>query len=94
MSTVEGLVHTSDFVSNAHPVGGRRMKKVSAKAIRRTLKKLGMKPKGRVVLRGGDKTDPAGAVVESAATPAAGGRRRRHGGRTKRGKKGLLHHLC
>ena len=43
------------------PVGGRRRrshhrksaKKVSAKTIRKTLRKLGMRPKGRVVLKGG-----------------------------------------
>ena len=40
---------------NSAPVGGRRhkLRKVSAKTIRRTLKKMGLKPKGRVVLKGG-----------------------------------------
>jgi organic radical activating enzyme len=56
-------------------VGGRRrkMKKVSAKTIRRTLKKMGLKPKGRVVLKGGE---PTGESEEPAA-PAMGGRRKR-----------------
>lgn len=60
---------------NSAPIhGGRRrsMKKVSAKKIRSTLRKLGMKPKGRVVLKGGE--DPA---APPAAAPApAGGKRR------------------
>lgn len=65
------------------PVGGRRhMKKVSAKTIKRTLKKLGMKPKGRVVIKGGDMEEPAAAAPAAPAAPAAG---RRHGGKkTKR----------
>ena len=65
------------------PVGGRRkMKKVSAKTIKRTLKKLGMKPKGRVVIKGGDMEEPAAAPAAAPAAPVAG--RRRHGGKTKR----------
>lgn len=58
-------------------VGGRRhrMKKVSAKTIKRTLKRLGMKPKGRVVLRGG-----VGELKEDTPmTPPEGGRRHRRG---------------
>ena len=57
-------------------VGGRRhrMKKVSAKTIKRTLKRLGMKPKGRVVLRGGELEGAPGA----APLADMGGRRRRH----------------
>jgi hypothetical protein len=55
---------------NSAPVGGRRHRKshrkVSAKTIRKTLKHLGLKPKGRVVLKAGGETD----VV-------TGGRRRR-----------------
>ncbi len=43
---------------NSAPVGGRRHRKshrkVSAKTIRKTLHKLGLKPKGRVVLKGGE----------------------------------------
>jgi hypothetical protein len=42
-------------------VGGRRHhkshRKVSAKTIRKTLHKLGLKPKGRVVLKGGEKME-------------------------------------
>ncbi len=63
-------------------VGGRRhrLKKVSAKTIKRTLKRLGMKPKGRVVIRGGEgemKDDVAPVTPE-------GGRRRRHTKKTHR----------
>ena len=77
--------------ANAAPVGGRRhrsARKVSAKTIRRTLRHLGLKPKGRVVLKGGE-GEPAAAP---AAAPAAeGGRRRRHtrrhGGRRHHGRR-------
>ena len=69
------------------PVGGRRgrksAKKVSAKTIRRTLRKLGMRPKGRVVLKGGAEDPVAGeTTAETKAEPAmvAGSRRRRRGG--------------
>jgi len=61
---------------NSAPVhGGRRrsLKKVSAKKIRSTLRKLGMKPKGRVVLRGGEQHD---APPADAPAPPAGGKRR------------------
>jgi len=62
---------------NSAPVGGRRHKsarKVSAKTIRKTLRKLGMKPKGRVVLKGGaDMAAPAAAPAEA----PKGGRRRK-----------------
>lgn len=73
------------------PVGGRRhrksAKKVSAKTIRKTLRRLGMRPKGRVVLKGGAEEAAAGemkAPETKAAEPAmaAGRRRRRHGGRS------------
>jgi len=72
---MEPFTHVSDSVVNAAPVGGRRrkMKKVSAKTIRRTLKKMGLKPKGRVVLKGGEPTGES----EEAAAPAMGGRRRK-----------------
>ena len=64
-------------------VGGRRHRKshrkVSAKTIRKTLRHLGLKPKGRVVLKGGaDMGAPA-------AEAPKGGRRRR----TARRKSGL-----
>jgi len=67
-------------------VGGRRhhksAKRVSAKTIRRTLKRLGMRPKGRLVLKGGDGGD--GVVEEKKQEDMAAGRRRRrrHGGRS------------
>ena len=55
---------------NSAPVGGRRHRKshrkVSAKTIRKTLKHLGLKPKGRVVLKAGGETEGV-----------MGGRRRR-----------------
>jgi len=54
-------------------VGGRRHhkshRKVSAKTIRKTLKHLGLKPKGRVVLKGG-------ADMTSTVEAPKGGRRR------------------
>ena len=56
---------------NSAPVGGRRSRKshrkVSAKTIRKTLHKLGLKPKGRVVLKGGE---------EKEGMVAMGGRRK------------------
>lgn len=88
---VEGYANAGPLngtAANAAPVGGRRhrsAKKVSAKTIRRTLRKLGMKPKGRVVLKGGE-GEPAAPAP--AAPAAEGGRRRRshrrHGGRHTR----------
>lgn len=67
------------------PVGGRRhMKKVSAKTIRRTLKKLGMKPKGRVVLKGGEGMDGAPAPAPAPEPQTTAGRRHRRGGKTAR----------
>jgi hypothetical protein len=86
---------------NSAPVGGRRhkLRKVSAKTIRRTLKKMGLKPKGRVVLKGGEA--PA-APAAPAAAPEMGGRRRRSrrrggmsydGGRRKTRRKSLLSKL-
>ncbi len=73
VAPMEGGYSTS--LSPASATGGRRhAKKVSAKTIRRTLKKLGMKPKGRVVLKGGED-----APAADGAAPAApeGGRRHR-----------------
>ena len=68
------------------PVGGRRhkMKKVSAKTIKKTLKRLGMKPKGRVVIRGGG--DPEDGSEE----PPVAGRRRKHTKKTHRRRRGLF----
>ena len=64
-------------------VGGRRhrVKKVSAKTIKRTLKRLGMKPKGRVGLRGGE-GGPDGTGADPSLMDA--GRRRRHTKKTHR----------
>lgn len=69
-------------------VGGRRRsrhrksaKKVSAKTIRKTLRRLGMRPKGRVVLKGGAEGEAAAGETKPAEpTMTAGRRRRRHGG--------------
>jgi hypothetical protein len=85
MSEVDPMAGGSIALSPAAVGGRRHMKKVSAKTIKRTLRKLGMKPKGRVVLKGGDLTAPAdGAAGKGADTNpvstdgASGGRRRRH----------------
>jgi len=66
---------------NSAPVGGRKsrrrshkVRKVSAKTIRAAVRKLGLKPKGRVVLKGGDV--PAAPAAAAPAAPA-GGRRRK-----------------
>lgn len=66
--------------------GRRRAKKVSAKTIRRTLRSLGMRPKGRMVLKGGEAAmgAPAAPAAAAAAAPAgqtAGRRHRRRGGK-------------
>jgi hypothetical protein len=84
---VEGLTLNSTYGNSAGVVsGGRRhMKKVSAKTIKKTLKRLGMKPKGRVVIRGGEIADDKegqGGIV--------GARRRRHTKKTHRRSKGLF----
>lgn len=79
---------------NAAPVGGRRhrhSRKVSAKTIRRTLRHLGLKPKGRVVLKGGE--EAAASTAPAAAPAAAGGRRhRRHTRRHEGGRHHRRHH--
>jgi hypothetical protein len=66
------------------PVGGRRhrksAKKVSAKTIRKTLRRLGMRPKGRVVLKGGAEGEAAATEMKAEPTMTAG--RRRRGGRS------------
>jgi len=81
------------------PVGGRRhhksAKKVSAKTIRKTLRRLGMRPKGRVVLKGGAEDPVAGEMkapgmmkapemMKAAADEMKAGRRRGgfYGGRS------------
>ena len=72
--------------ANAAPVtGGRRhrkLRKVSAKVIKRTLKHLGLKAKGRVVLKGGDADIAPEATGEAA--PTAGRRRGRKTARKSR----------
>ena len=63
---------TGGFALSPLPVGGRRkMKKVSAKTIKRTLRKLGMKPKGRVVLKAG-----ADGMAPEDTPMAMGGKRK------------------
>lgn len=59
-------------LSPAATGGRRKLKKVSAKTIKRHLRKMGMKPKGRVVIRGGDVDAAAPTTV-----PAAGKRKTR-----------------
>jgi hypothetical protein len=70
-------------------VGGRRhMKKVSAKTIKRTLRKLGMKPKGRVVLKGGNEgTDGAAPPPPPPPTDDAMKAGRRHRKTHKKSRK-------
>lgn len=76
------------------PVGGRRhMKKVSAKTIRRTLRKLGMKPKGRVVLKGGEGEAAATPAAPAApSTPAGGARKTRRSASRASRRGGRKHH--
>lgn len=73
MSGVEAYT-PNGTAGNSAPVGGRRKsaRKVSAKTIRKTLKKLGLKPKGRVVLKGGDAT-----TVGDVPAPTGGRRKSR-----------------
>ena len=84
MSGVEAYTVNGTAGNSAPLSGGRRRKsvrKVSAKTIRKTLKKLGLKPKGRVVLKGGD-----GTTVGDVPAPAVGaGRRSRRRGTRKSG---------
>lgn len=72
-------------LSPASVSGGRRhrMKKVSAKTIKKTLKRLGMKPKGRVVIRGGNDPEMKEEGEMPVATATAG-RRRKHTKKTHR----------
>ena len=85
---VEAYVANST-AGNSAPVGGRRhhMKKVSAKTIKKTLKRLGLKPKGRMVIRGGELDAKEGEVK---GTPMMPGGRRRHTKKTHRRSKGLF----
>lgn len=75
MADMEG--GAASALSPALAGGRRHMKKVSAKTIRRTLKKLGMKPKGRVVLKGGEDMGAAPAGDAAPAEATQGGRRHR-----------------
>ena len=85
---VEGYTLNST-AGNSAPIGGRRhkLKKVSAKTIKRTLKRLGLKPKGRVVIKGG-KLDPV--TGEDDGTGEGGRRRRRHTKKTHRRSRHLF----
>ena len=70
--------------------GRRRMRKVSAKVIRRTLRRAGIKPKSRVVLKGGEAPPPlgsSGSPSTSLSPDAVAGRRRRSRRGTRRGRK-------
>jgi hypothetical protein len=73
--------------------GGRRhrsLKKVSAKTIRRTLRKAGIKPKGRMVLTGG--VALGSAPVGGMAHVTKAGRRRgtRRGRKSRRSLFGMI----
>lgn len=83
---VEGYTLNSSAGNSAPVSGGRRhkMKKVSAKTIKKTLKRLGMKPKGRVVIKGGELEKEDEGMPPG--TGSMGGRRRRHTKKTHRRK--------
>lgn len=87
------VIGTSGSSFSPAPVGGRRhrksAKKVSAKTIRKTLRRLGMRPKGRVVLKGGEEAAKEEAASPPASVPAVGGRRRRSASVSLRMPKGL-----
>ena len=75
--------------------GGRRLKKVSAKTIRRTLRKAGIRPKGRMVLKGGAALSPAVVGGEpmsynGSAHGSMGGRRRRGTRRVRKSRRSLF----
>ena len=80
-------------LSPAGLTGGRRRKlrKVSAKTIKKTLRRLGMKAKGRVVLKGGVGEGEEGEKTEGAmGTTATAGRRRRHTKKTHRRRRSVF----
>ena len=81
---VGGFIPVNGTAGNSAPTGGRKLKKVSAKTIKRTLRKLGMKPKGRVVLKGGELQDAADAAAPAAPAEAPVAGKRRRGGATKK----------
>jgi len=91
---MESYTPANGSAGNSAPVGGRRprhhrsAKKVSARTIRATLRKLKMRPKSRVVLKGGEE-------AAAAEPPTTGGRRgrrstRRRGRRGPRSLRGML----
>jgi len=80
----------STTLPSAPVSGGRRRgtRRVSAKTIKRTLKHLGLRPKGRMVLKGGAE---GAAEAEEAAMPPSGGRRhRKRGSRTRRHRRRMF----
>ena len=85
MQAVPATTEKYTSLSPAPLSGGRRhMKKVSAKTIKRTLRRLGMKAKGRVVLTGG--VDPE----ETGEAPVVAGRRRRGTKKTHRRRRSVF----
>lgn len=91
MNAVPATTEKYTSLSPSPLSGGRRrhLKKVSAKTIKRTLRRLGMKAKGRVVLKGGEGEMPE----EEKSEPATAGRRHRRRGTKKthrRGRKSLF----
>lgn len=91
MNAVPATTEKYTSLSPSPLSGGRRhLKKVSAKTIKRTLRRLGMKAKGRVVLKGGT-TDPEMKKEEPVPTTPTAGRRRRGTKKThRRGRKSLF----
>ena len=91
---MEGYTVANGTPGNSAPVGGRRRrhsksaKKVSARKIRATLRKLHMRPKSRMVLKGGESmtTDEG----KSAETQSAGRRHRRSHRKSRKGLRGML----
>lgn len=73
-------------LSPAGLTGGRRhkLRKVSAKTIKKTLRRLGMKAKGRVVLKGGVDEGVEGEEKSMGSEATTAGRRRRHTKKTHR----------
>ncbi len=87
MENMEVAKGGSAAALSPNSVGGsrKRVKRVSAKTIKRTLRKLGMRPKGRMVLKGGE--DQTVGDNGAAVTPEKGGRRGRKPSGTKKGRK-------
>jgi len=97
---MENYIVANGTPGNSAPVvgslalGGRRRrhsksaKKVSARKIRATLRKLHMRPKSRMVLKGGESMDSS-STEEKSETQSAG-RRRRRGRKSRKGLRGML----